>query len=98
MKAAAGEKWRRELSLRGPLCAGEAFCLRRLLRRAAAHAKRVAPVVASSSTPHFAAAPRIMLLACGQARESYGRLLGGGLSVGCVLDEIIRVGEPAEEY
>ena len=32
------------LSLRGPLCAGEAFILRRLLRRAAARARRGAPV------------------------------------------------------
>ena len=52
------------LSLRGPLCAGEAFILRRLLRRAAARARRGAPVRSASSpygllasTPHIAAAP-----------------------------------------
>ena len=58
---------RASLSLRGPLCAGGAFSsggsCGGLRRR-----QNVGPrSFASSSTPHFAAAPRIMLLACGQA-------------------------------
>ena len=67
MKVAAQKEGRRFLSLRGPLCAGEAFSSGGSCGGRAAQAKRVAPVVASSSTPHFAAAPRLMLLAYGQA-------------------------------
>ena len=63
---------RRLASLRGPLCAGEAFpsggsCGGRGAQPRDVGPRSFTPLRCVLSTPHIAATPLIMLLACGQA-------------------------------